>query len=92
MNKDDKGNLKPGVGTAVIVRKDGKVLFAKRLKNPGYNKWHFPGGSIEAFEEIEVAGARETKEETNIDIKNIKIVKVTNAVYEEDNDHYLVSV
>ncbi len=89
MIKEEKDNLKPGVGTAVIVRKDGKVLFSKRLKNPGYNKWHFPGGGLEWFEEIEDCAIRETKEETNVDIKNVRIVKVTNAIYREDNDHYV---
>lgn len=89
MGRSDKQNLKPGVGTAVIVRKDNKVLFAKRLKHPGYNQWHFPGGGLEWFEEIEDCAIRETKEETDVDIKNVKIVKVINSIYKADNDHYV---
>lgn len=89
MNRDDKGNLRPGVGTAVIVRKDGKVLFAERLKDPGKNLWHFPGGNIEIGETIENCAAREVKEETNADVKNVKILGLTNDVYPNNSDHFI---
>lgn len=89
MNKDKDGELKPGLGTGVIVKKDNKVLYGKRLKKMGQNTWHFPGGSIEAFESIKDCAIRETKEETNVDIKNLKIITITEDIHQADHDHYI---
>ncbi|MBT4849661.1 NUDIX domain-containing protein [Candidatus Parcubacteria bacterium] len=80
---------KPGVGVAIIVRKDNKVLFGKRLKKFGKNTWHPPGGHIEIFESIEDTAIREAKEETNIDIENVKIIGVTNDIDQGIGIHYV---
>lgn len=80
---------RPGVGVAVIIRKDNKILFGKRLKKFGENTWHVPGGHLETFENIEDTATRETKEETNVDIKNVRIVGLTNDIEEENGVHYV---
>ena len=36
------------------------------------NHWDFPGGHVKEGETYEEAAIRETKEETNLDIKNVK--------------------
>lgn len=59
----------PRVGSAVIVRKDGKFLLGIRDKEPNRGKWVFPGGKVNPFEDIEEAAARELREETGLEIE-----------------------
>ena len=64
--------------SAILVR-DGKngmeILLQKRWKpknSPAYlGLWEIPAGTIESFENIYVALAREVKEETNLDVVEI---------------------
>jgi 8-oxo-dGTP diphosphatase len=58
--------------SVVIVLDDDKFLILKRSENvsSGQGFWNFPGGSVEEGESLEEAGARELKEEANIDIKS----------------------
>ena len=73
-----------GVGCGVIVLKDNKILLGLRNSNPlladcdlhEEGSWTMPGGSIHYNESFEEAGIRETKEETNLDIKNPKVICV----------------
>lgn len=59
----------------VILDSAGRVLLGKRPTDvpcwaPG--KWAFPGGKIETGESPHDAAVRETKEEMNLEIKNLK--------------------
>lgn len=60
---------RPGVGI-VLFNKDGQVLIAERLDNPG--GWQMPQGGIDAGEEPEIAVFREMEEE--IGTRNAKIL------------------
>jgi 8-oxo-dGTP diphosphatase len=80
---------RPVVGTSVIIIKDGKVLLGKRKKKIGYDQYQFCGGKIDMFEDLEDGAAREAKEETNLDVKNVKFITATNDVYKEYNKHYI---
>ena len=55
---------------AIIIDKN-RVLCLKNERN----EWDFPGGKINFKENIEDCLKREVKEETNLDIKNLKILK-----------------
>jgi 8-oxo-dGTP diphosphatase/(d)CTP diphosphatase len=59
----------------IIQNKDGQILFLKRknAKNAN-NMWCLPGGRINTHENAEKAIIREVKEETNLDLKNIKFL------------------
>jgi 8-oxo-dGTP pyrophosphatase MutT (NUDIX family) len=60
------------VGIALIIDKHDKVLMGKRNDT---DKWTVPAGKIE-INECPFAGvARELKEETGLDAKDIKLVK-----------------
>lgn len=52
----------------VLIIKDGRILFIRRLKN-GKEYYVLPGGAIEDGETSEQAAIREAKEETNLDIE-----------------------
>ena len=61
-----------GAGT-IIKDKSGGILLIKRTDN---NCWGLPGGSCELGETFEQAAVREAREETGLNIRNIKLFDV----------------
>ncbi|MFA7244734.1 MAG: DUF1653 domain-containing protein [Candidatus Magasanikbacteria bacterium] len=80
---------RPKVGIGVIIMKDNKVLIGKRISKLGTNTHSFPGGHLEFGESWEECAKRETKEETDIEINNIRFFATTNDIMEKDNQHYI---
>ncbi|MCX7994766.1 MAG: NUDIX hydrolase [candidate division WOR-3 bacterium] len=54
----------------IIIEVEGGIILIKR-KNPPYG-WAIPGGFIEYGESAESAAIREAKEETNLEISDLK--------------------
>ena len=69
--KTDELSDKFPISIKAIIIDDNKVLCLKNERN----EWDFPGGKINFNENIEDCLKREVKEETNLDIKNLKILK-----------------
>lgn len=65
-------NVKTTVGCILI--KDNKVLLEKRSVRVEKDKWALPGGHVEIGETAEEAIRREIKEETNLEIDNLKFL------------------
>jgi ADP-ribose pyrophosphatase YjhB (NUDIX family) len=87
----DQEIQKPKVGLGVIlIDKDGKVLIGKR-KGGLAQRYSIPGGHLELGETFEQGAIREIKEETNLDIKNPKVIAVTNNLetFREEGKHYI---
>ncbi len=62
----------------VIIEKDRKYLLVKRAdeeKKEHKGNWECPGGKLNENESFEDAAIRESKEETNLDIRLVKRVK-----------------
>ena len=59
----------PRIISAVILRKDDKVMLIKEILEDYKEHWIFPGGGVDFGETIEEAAAREIKEELDLDIK-----------------------
>ena len=60
----------PRIGVAVLVRDpEGRLLLGRRGKEPNYGKWVVPGGGIKFGEDWVVAGERELREETGLEIE-----------------------
>jgi 8-oxo-dGTP diphosphatase len=87
--KEVKMIIRPSIGVAVIVNKDGKVLLGKRKNAHGAGTWAFPGGHLEFNESIEECARREVFEETGIHIKDSRYDTFTNDIFREDQKHYV---
>jgi ADP-ribose pyrophosphatase YjhB (NUDIX family) len=60
----------PKLTVDIIINIEGKIILIKR-KNPPYG-WALPGGFVDYGETVEHAAIREAKEETSLDLKNLK--------------------
>jgi nucleoside triphosphatase len=69
----------PTVGT-FIFNTNGELLLLKSHKWPG--KYVVPGGHVELGEHIEDAAIREAKEETGLDIYDLKFIVFQQFIYD----------
>ena len=61
-------------GVALLIfNNENKVLMQLRTD---YKQWGFPGGSMELGESFEETAIRELKEETNLEIDDLKLIRV----------------
>lgn len=72
----------------IIGLQDGIVLIER--KNPPYG-WALPGGFVDYGESLEAAAAREAKEETGLELEELKQFRAYSAP-ERDPRHHTVSV
>ena len=79
----------PRVGVGVIVTRGDRVLLIKRKGVHGQGTWSTPGGHLEYGESPEQCAARETVEETGIDITGVRALGYTNDVFAESGRHYI---
>ncbi len=86
----DKEKLPMRIGVGIIVlNNQNKVFVGKRKDNPG-DKWQMPQGGVDKGESYINAMKRELFEETSI--RNIKILKEVNRIYEYELPEYLVGI
>jgi 8-oxo-dGTP diphosphatase len=61
--------LDPKVVAGAIFTVDGGLALLRRGIEPAMGKWVFPGGYVDRGESVEEAAVRETKEESDLDIR-----------------------
>ena len=66
--------LGPKLVAGAIAELGGEIVLIQRAIEPGYGLWTFPGGFVERGEVAEAAAARETLEETGLEIEVTGIV------------------
>lgn len=66
----------PKVGVGVIVIEDGRLLLVKRAMDPGRGKWSLPAGFLDQGEDPRAVAARETLEETGLEVVAEDVVDV----------------
>ena len=76
------------VRIAVVIPKDNEILLVRHSKK-GRNYWLIPGGGVDYGETIQDCARREIKEETNLDIKLIKLLFISESVSVEHGRHLL---
>lgn len=79
----------PGVGVALYLRRDGKVLLGKRKGGHGAGTWCAPGGKLEMNESPEDCARRETKEETGLRVGGVRFIGITNDIWPDIGTHFV---
>ncbi len=80
----------PRVGVGVIIMRDDEILLGRRKGSHGSGSWSFPGGHLEMYESFFDCAARETMEETGLEIDIIKeLPVVTNDFFKKEDKHYV---
>ena len=72
---------RPLVGVGVFIKRDGKYLLGKRKGAHGAGQWSLPGGHLEGGESFEDCCIREVKEETGLDISNVRRITFTKEIF-----------
>lgn len=78
--------------TLLIVRKENKILLARKKRGFGFGKWNGIGGKVEENETPEEAMIRETQEEisvTPMEYDKIGIIKFVEYIKEELTTNYM---
>ena len=75
-------NEKVVVVAAALIKKEDKFLLTKSFK--WSDKWSIQGGKIEVGEKSEETTKREILEETNLNIKNLKLIKVAEEIFPKE--------
>ena len=60
----------PGIAADIIIEVEEGIVLIKR-KNPPFG-WAIPGGFVDYGESVEAAAIREAKEETELDLEDLK--------------------
>ena len=66
----------PKLTVDAVIFDAGKIVLIKRVNPPFKDCWALPGGFVEVGETVEVACAREAKEETSLDVEVGRLVGV----------------
>lgn len=75
-------NLFHVIVCAAIMNSSKQVLLARRMANKKLGGfWEFPGGKLESHEDLDMALAREIREELNLEIENAKLLYIKPYVY-----------
>ncbi len=61
------------VAATLPIRADGAVLLVRRAIDPRIGTWVFPGGYMDVGETAEEAAMRETMEEANLEVTNLRL-------------------
>lgn len=92
MRETEKNALSPKTELTNMVmveeRATGRVLVQQRVKS--WTGLSFPGGHVEAGESFVDSAIREVKEETGLDIRNLKSCGVIHWANKDSLDRYIV--
>ncbi len=66
----------PHLAVDTVIIYLGKLVLIRRKNPPFQGLYALPGGFVEVGETVETAAAREAKEETGLDIGNLKLLGV----------------
>ncbi len=82
-------NLRPSVGVACVIFKDGKILLGEDAGKASNLVYGVPGGHWESGETLENSIKREVSEESGIEIKNIQLISVYDFFRQDKNKSYV---
>ena len=66
----------PKLAATCVIEKDGETLMVRRAVQTGYGLWSMPGGYVDRGEPVELAAAREVREETGLLVEVEQLIGV----------------
>jgi 8-oxo-dGTP diphosphatase len=66
----------PKVAVVVLIRENDQVLLVQRIFDPQKGHWTLPSGFVDAGEDPRLAAQRECREETGLEINDLKLLDV----------------
>lgn len=85
---------RPWVGIGCIVFREEAVLLVRRGKPPRIGQWSLPGGAQHVGEKAEEAARRELREETSIEVGQMALAYVFDAINQDEDGraryHYTI--
>jgi len=85
---------RPIVAVGAIVVDKGRVLMARRGKEPSYGLWSVPGGAVHLGEDLKTAARREIREELGIEVELTDVIEILERVTRDAEDrvqyHYVI--
>ena len=79
----------PRVGVGVVIRRGADILLVRRKNVHGAGTWSTPGGHLDQGEAPEICAVREVREETGVEVANVRFLGLTNDVFEAEGRHYI---
>ncbi len=77
----------------ILVMRDNKVLLGKRRGSHGDGYYAAPGGHMEFGESFAAAAVREVREETALEITNLRLLSVGNYLFTRaDGERHYIDV
>ncbi|MGA7383339.1 MAG: NUDIX hydrolase [Methylocella sp.] len=73
----------------VVTDDEGNIVLIKRKHEPFKDAYALPGGFVEAGETVENACKRELKEETNLDLEDMRLVGVYSTPGRDPRGHVI---
>ena len=86
----NKKKLPMRIGVGIIILNNSNQVFVGKRKDNSGDKWQMPQGGVDQGEDFKTAMKRELMEETSI--KNIKILKEIDKIYEYELPENLVGI
>lgn len=80
---------RPWVGIGCIVFREDAVLLVRRGKPPRIGQWSLPGGAQHVGERAEEAARRELREEASIEVGQMALAYVFDAINQDEDGRAL---
>ncbi|MBM3588819.1 MAG: NUDIX domain-containing protein [Alphaproteobacteria bacterium] len=80
---------RPWVGIGCIVFREEAVLLVRRGKPPRIGQWSLPGGAQHVGERAEEAARRELREEASIEVGQMSLAYVFDAINQDEDGRAL---
>ncbi len=84
----------PICAVGAVVFKGDSVLLVRRGNAPAVGKWSIPGGAVGLGETLEAAVIREVREETQLEVRPVKLGKVVDRIIPDTEGnvqyHYVI--
>lgn len=76
MSDDRRYPKRPIVGIGALIFNRGRILMARRGKEPLKGWWSLPGGAVETGETLDTAVRREVIEETGLAVEPVRMFEI----------------